>query len=172
VTKRKIFVVGLTHTGKNSLDVALTRLGYSCKHYPHPNQVMQEAARYDVLSDTPVISYMVRLDRHYPDARFILTVREIESWLKSCEVHWKRRRKLKKIQKVNRKRVYGATAFDAERFRKVYIAHEAWVRKHFAGRPDKLLVLNVCGGEGYEKLCPFLGVPVIDKPFPHVNRKI
>lgn len=170
--KSKVFVVGLTHTGKNSLDAALVCLGYTVKHYPHPNQVMQEAQRYDVLSDTPVIPYMAALDKAYPDARFILTVRDIESWLKSCEAHWKKRWKLTKIKRINRKRVYGSVGFDAERFRKVYIAHEARVRKHFADRPGKLLVLNVCAGEGYEKLCPFLGLPVVDKPFPHMNRHV
>ena len=167
-----MFVVGLTHTGKNSLDAALTRLGYTCKHYPHPRRVLEESKLYDVLSDTPVIPYMERLDEAYPDARFILTVREIESWLRSCEAHWKRRWKLPKIKRLNRKRVYGAVGFDTDRFRAVYIAHEARVLAHFADRPEKLLLLNVCAGEGYDKLCPFLGVPVIDEPFPHLNRKI
>lgn len=172
MTKSKIFVVGLTHTGKNSLDAALTGLGYTCKHYPHPNYVMQEAERYDVLSDTPVIPYMERLDLYYPDARFILTVREIESWLVSCEAHWKRRWKLKKIKRINRKRIYGIVTYDAEQFRQVYIKHERKVRDYFEGRAGKLLVLDICGGEGYEKLCPFLRLDVIDKPFPHVNRSI
>jgi len=102
MNKPKIFVLGLTHTGKNSLDAALGGLGYTHRHYPHPNHVLEEAEQYDVLSDTPVIPYMEKLDQKYPDAKFILTVREIESWLKSCEVHWKRRRKLSKIKRINR----------------------------------------------------------------------
>lgn len=172
MSKTKVFVVGLTHTGKNSLDAALTGLGYTCKHYPHPTRVLEEAERYDVLSDTPVIPYMERLDRKYPDAKFILTVRDIDAWLKSCEAHWKRRWRLNKLKRANRMRVYGTVSYDADTFRRVYIEHEARVRKLFRGRKGKLLVLNVCAGEGYEKLCPFLGLQVIDKPFPHVNRKI
>ena len=40
---------------------------------------------------------------------------------------------------------------------------------HFAGRPDDLLVLDVVGGEGWERLCPFLGLAPPDEPFPHFN---
>jgi len=48
--------------------------------------------------------------------------------------------------------------------------HRARVRALFKGRPGKLLILDVCGGEGYEKLCPFLGVPVASDPFPMKNK--
>ena len=38
-------------------------------------------------------------------------------------------------------------------------------------RPDDLLVLDICGGRaGWEVLCPFLGVPVPNTPFPNANR--
>jgi Sulfotransferase domain len=33
--------------------------------------------------------------------------------------------------------------------------------------PERLLVYEV--GDGWEPLCRFLGVPVPDEPFPHVN---
>ena len=172
MTKRKIFVLGLTHTGKNSLDAALRVLGYSCKHYPHPEHVLEEAEKYDVLSDTPVIPYMEKLDAAYPDARFILTVREIESWLISCKEHWRVREEFERAGQANRKRIYGSMDFNRKSFRAVYEKHEARVRKHFGSRPEKLLILDVCGGEGYEKLCRFLGLDVINKPFPHRNRSI
>jgi len=91
--KRKIFVLGLTHTGKNSLDAALEKLGYTYKHYPYPDKVLELAKQFDVLSDTPVIPFMEKLDALYPDARFIITVRDMKSWLESCQSHWKRRPK-------------------------------------------------------------------------------
>ena len=43
------------------------------------------------------------------------------------------------------------------------------VRAYFAGRPDDLLVLDVVGGEGWEKLCPFLGLEPPAEAFPHFN---
>jgi len=68
--------------------------------------------------------------------------------------------------------VYGTINYHEQRFRKIYTDHESRVRKHFEGRTGKLLILNICGGEGYEKLCPFLGLPMKDKPFPHLNKVI
>jgi hypothetical protein len=35
---------------------------------------------------------------------------------------------------------------------------------------DRLLVIDICAREGWETLCPFVGKPIPDAPFPHVNR--
>ena len=168
--KRKIFVLGLTHTGKNSLDAALEKLGYIYKHYPYPDKVLELARQFDVLSDTPVIPFMEKLDALYPDARFIITVRDMKSWLESCQSHWKRRPKREPMQMQNRKRIYGIMYFDPKIFEKVYRKHLARVIEYFKDRPGKLLVIDICGGEGYKELCAFLDVPVIEEKFPHRNR--
>jgi hypothetical protein len=31
--------------------------------------------------------------------------------------------------------------------------------------------MNLVEGDGWEKLCPFLGVPVPSVPFPHLHRR-
>ena len=167
--KSKIFVLGLTHTGKNSLDAVLRGFGYTCKHYPNPKHVLEEAEKYDVLSDIPVILFMEELDKLYPDAKFILTVREIESWLDSTRIHFKTKPHISELQKWTRQQIYGTATYDREIFRKAYRAHKARVLKYFADRPDKLLVFNICGGEGYEILCPFIGEPILKGTFPHAN---
>lgn len=169
--KFKVFVVGLTHTGKNSVDAALARFGYTCKHYPNPKRVIEESEQYDALSDTPVLLFVEALDRIYPDSKFILTVRDLDSWLQSCKEHWARKTGLSELQLWNRISVYGTIKYDEQLFRQAYATHHRRVQDYFRGRPEKLLVLNVCAGEGYEKLCPFLGVPLVEEPFPHRNRK-
>jgi hypothetical protein len=166
----KIFVVGLTHSGKNSVDAALEKYGLTYRHYPNPRRVVEEAELYDIINDTPVIQYIEMMDRLYPTAKFILTVREIESWKKSCKTHWAWK-KPTATQLWNRMSVYGIHGYNARIFERVYRNHHKFVIDYFADRPGKLLVLDVCGGEGYEKLCPFLGLPMIDGPFPHRNRR-
>ena len=42
--------------------------------------------------------------------------------------------------------------------------------EYFRERPKDLLVLNVCAGEGWEKLCPFLNKERPDVPFPYLNK--
>lgn len=163
---RKVFGIGLSKTGTHSLATALRRLGYKTKHFPPPKYVLEMAEEYDALVDTPTIIYMEELDKRYPDALFILTIREIESWVESCRKHWTRTNIDDRAHK-NRSRVYGIAGFDEKVFRQVYHKHHKRVRNLFGDRPGKLLEMNIVAGEGYEKLCPALDKPIIDEPFPH-----
>lgn len=172
MAKGKVFGVGLSRTGTVSLTTALKRLGYKAKHYPHLFQVIELARKLDALTDTPVIVYMEALDRLFPDARFVLTVRDSDTWITSLRRHYTK----KPVERImawklwNRRAVYGMNGFDEDHFRSVQAEHEARVRALFEARPDKLLILDVCGGDGYEKLCPFLGLPVRVEQFPHKNK--
>lgn len=163
----KIFGLGLSRTGTHSLSAALERLGYTSKHYPHLSRVMAEAELYDSLTDTPVIPYMEALDVKYPDAKFILTVRDPKDWIISVELHWKLAKANALSTKKNRILVYGRVDWDKDDFMRVYKKHVAKVRAYFKDRQDKLLVMNIRQGDGYNKLCPFLGLPVLDEPFPY-----
>ena len=64
--------------------------------------------------------------------------------------------------------IYGANIFERERFADVYNRHADDVRAYFRGA-DNFLEVNICGGEGWERLCPFLGKPTPDEPFPKTN---
>jgi hypothetical protein len=61
-------------------------------------------------------------------------------------------------------------AFDAEKLARRRVEHEREVEAFFADAPQRLLVLDICAGEGWEKLCPFLGRPVPRQPFPWDHR--
>ncbi|MEJ7753802.1 MAG: sulfotransferase, partial [Candidatus Limnocylindrales bacterium] len=50
-----------------------------------------------------------------------------------------------------------------------YEGHNRAVAQHFRDRPEALLVMRITAGDGWERLCPFLGQAVPDMPFPHVN---
>lgn len=167
----KVFGVGLSRTGTGSLTAALMQLGYRVKHFPPALEVMAYAERYDALTDSPVGLYVEVLDRLHPGAAFVLTVRDEDGWIESCRKHWAGRNPTTAGWQWNRLAVYGLMTFDEGAFRRVYREHTARVLAHFAGRPQKLLVLDVCGGEGYERLCPFLGGPVLGDPFPYQNKR-
>ena len=72
-----------------------------------------------------------------------------------------------RIRRFLRAATYGTYEFVPERFRYVFRKHIEDVRRHFAGRPDKLIELDIPAGDGWEKLCPFLGRPIPEQPFPH-----
>ena len=44
--------------------------------------------------------------------------------------------------------------------------HTVNVKKYFEERKDDLLILNVTEGDGWEKLCYFLGKEIPDEEFP------
>jgi hypothetical protein len=184
----KIFGIGLSKTGTTSLAAALRRLGIATIDMPYDARTLEELKsgqfrlsilkRYQAVTDIPVAPYYAPLDRIYPGSKFILTVREKASWLRSVEEHWafsvrwaRSNRDFRRFSSFIRTVVYGGSAFDAERYGEAYDRHVAEVGRYFAGRGKDLLVLDVCGGEGYERLCPFLGLPVLDEPFPRSNGK-
>lgn len=180
----KILGIGLSKTGTVSLAKALTRLGIKTKHFPDDKTTQEELRwgkynlsilnEFQALVDIPVAPYYAQLDHLFPSAKFILTTRPTDSWLASLENHFK--------FWVEHQRddyndfvlacTYGVQHFSADRLRYVKELHEANVRSYFAGRPQKLLVLNVFEGQGWNELCAFLDCPVPEEPYPRENPKL
>jgi 3'-phosphoadenosine 5'-phosphosulfate (PAPS) 3'-phosphatase len=176
----KIFGIGLSKTGTTSLASALELLGYRTKDYPglevyQPDDLGTLDARllssYDAFTDTPIPSLYRALDRAFPGSKFILTVRDMEGWLKSCRKQFTQKLADKQNEAHNRLFIdlYGTPVFDEALFRAGYERFVRGVMDYFKDRPQDLLVLNVTAGEGWEKLCPFLGKPIPDLPFPKAN---
>ncbi|MEX0852347.1 MAG: sulfotransferase family protein [Bauldia sp.] len=177
----KVFGIGLSKTGTTSLFAALHRLGYRAATYRHLQALevpgwlngdfsMDYLTLWDAITDLPVATYFHDLDRRYPGSKFVLTCRDIDSWLDSANRHWLRRpMRDDGFGREVRLATYGIVGFDPARFRFVYQAHERNVRWHFRDRPDDLLVMNLAEGDGWPELCRFLGKEAPDEPFPHVQ---
>src|SRR5688572_13581789 len=96
---QKVFGLGLSKTGTTSLGGALNLLGIETIHYPHDQKTYHDLRNgnyrlsileeYQGAVDIPVAPYYAQLDTIYPDSKFILTVRDKDSWLTSAEVHWR-----------------------------------------------------------------------------------
>ncbi|MEZ6067178.1 MAG: sulfotransferase [Planctomycetaceae bacterium] len=128
----------------------------------------------DALTDIQATAYFKELDTAYPNARFVMTVRDETSWLQSMSRHMNEceRRRDPYINKMHQ-RVYRTERFDEAKLKEARAAHEAEVAEHFADRPGKLLVLPIlsqAGDESWRQLCEFLGTARPDVPFPHLNQ--
>ncbi len=136
-----------------------------------------------------------QLDLAYPDSKFILTLRDEDAWLRSWKRQtgdstgdevptrrtWTRplrlwERRIRRILEADfrithqhaRIDIFGTYKFHAERCLYVYRLHQKNALDYFKDRPQDLLVLDICGGDGWEKLCPFLEVePFPGPPFPN-----
>lgn len=187
----KIFGLGLSRTGTKSLTQALRVLGYDTIHYPcdeatyneltHGSYSLSILEEFDGMTDITTVPFYPQLDRAYPGSRFILTARDKEAWLASMKNFWGRKvveegEGLKKPVKMKMRRflraaVYGIFHYNRERLEHVFETHRKTVVDYFAGRPESLLEMNILEGDGWEKLCPFLGVEVPAEDFPFVRNK-
>lgn len=174
-----VFGIGLSKTGTHTLNACLEILGLRSVHYPDPalmldGQFGAAMQGYSAATDISVSAFFRELDAAYPQSRFILTTRAMQPWLASIEDHLRRREHEladPTCPKARlREKLYGSRAFDRATYLVAAARHVQAVRTHFARRPNDLLELDLCAGEGWEKLCPFLGCAVPAAEVPWRNR--
>ena len=172
--RSKVFCIGFAKTGTTSLGKALSDLGYRVTgpnwvHDTFISEIIYTLVDkfvpiYDAFQDNPWPIVYEYLDKNYK-GKFILTTRSSESWLKSMVNHCGTK------ETPFRKWVYGYSnpVGHEDVYIKRYEKHNHDVREYFKGRDD-FLEMSIVNGEGYEKLCPFLGVKMINEKFPHENK--
>ncbi len=165
----KIFGIGLSKTGTNSLTLALQFLGYSAIHYPTN---LQQIEAHDAATDISVTASFEKLDGLFSGSKFILTGRDLEEWLTSSSRHNHKRQSNVNAFALNvQKQLYGTLDYDRELFVQAYERHSARVRSYFSERPNDLLCINVCNDlPTWEPLYHFLEKPIPDSEFPWTNR--
>lgn len=136
---------------------------------------------YRAVVDFPACCAWEELSEKYPEAKVVLTVRDPAAWWKSTlEVIYPTRTMfpgwLKKLVPFTQgwldmtdALVWSGT-FDGrfeDRSYAVGVFEEHTKTVQARCEPGRLLVFEVA--DGWQPLCDFLGVPVPDGPFPHLN---
>ncbi len=188
----KIFGIGFHKTGTTSLAAALRLLGYHTVHGDSRKaehggdegvsllrQIAAEdydlptLSRYQAFTDNPYFSIWRQLHDRFPNARFILTERDETSWLSSCLRYYAGRRiRPMRLWMFGDHADPAGSEQAARSWLTAYRRHNAAIRDHFGPDSEQLLIMNPCTGEGWDKLCPFLGVAPPDRPFPHSNKTL
>lgn len=183
---------GFGRTGTMSLKAALERLGFGpCYHMveclpqgPVHWQTWIDAmnhrpdwettfAGFGAAVDFPVATSYRALADYYPDAKFVLTVRDPERWYESTQEtifapHWieyLRGVEMGKFIQVTINDYFQDRMHDREHLIQRLIEHTEAVKS--AIPPSRLLVFQV--DQGWEPLCEFLGCPVPGGDFPYIN---
>ena len=139
---------------------------------------------YQSIVDWPGVAFWKMLVSANPDAKVILTVRDPARWYESADkTIFSRMRTFSKALERGKdlpdstgelhmrmvKTVVADQSFggrlDRENAISVFNTHNEEVRH--AVPPERLLIYE--SGEGWERLCNFLDVPVPDVPYPRVN---
>jgi hypothetical protein len=162
--------IGLGRTGTVSFCDALRLLGYTRVRHNPPFEMLRDL---EGGADNGVVAFYKYLDYKFPGSKFVLTLRPLESWLESA-AYASRIFPIKSIDDdipiMRRMTIYETVTFDREKYIATYERHHADVRRYFAGRDD-LLEMSIVEGDGWEKLCPFLGLPPPAAPFPFLHRR-
>lgn len=191
----KVFGIGLNKSASSSLLDAWDILGHRKEIYwPESDHYRTEVVMsaftknyklmfdtvdaYTYFKDRPFNvwdTYKV-LDKFYLDSKFILTVRDENKWWDSVDRwlnnlipnhHITEQMRLHKIEVY--KHHFEATKFSKDQFIKYYREYNQKVRDYFKGR-DNFIEMDIPAGDGWNILCPFLGEPIPDIPFPHSNK--
>ena len=166
----KVWVIGLARTGTTTLCSALKLLGY--ERIVH-NPLFEQLRDLDAAADNGCTVFYKYLDYKFPSSKFVLTMRDTESWLESMEYIFGRYPCTREddIAIQRRMLLYGTVGFDRTKLIESYRHHANDVRQYFVNRPNDLLEMNVLEGDGWEKLCPFLETETPPVPFPHSNKR-
>jgi beta-glucanase (GH16 family)/GR25 family glycosyltransferase involved in LPS biosynthesis len=173
--KAPVFAIGLNKTGTTSLHEALILLGYRSCHWQSDEFSDETSALIDGGGPLPfeaytdvasIIERYEELDRRFPSAMFILTVRNLDDWLASRARHVALNRAENALEGQD---LYGWIDIDPLGWRTERLMHHEAVLRYFKDRPHKLLVMDICEGDGWADLCRFLDCPEPREPFPHAD---
>lgn len=163
------WAIGLGRTGTTSFCEALKMLGYEKVIH---NPLFEELKDLEGASDNGCTIFYKYLDYKFPDSKFVLLTRELNSWLDSAEYMHGPVERTNDLMIMRRSLMYGVVEFDRDKFIQAYHRHHDEVKDYFKKRPQDLLEMDITAGDGWEKLCPFLDVPEPDQQFPFRNKRV
>lgn len=173
-----IIGVGFQKTGTSTLREALKILGYKVKDTSsralipvlkgNYTKILQILENYDAVEDIPWYMIYKELDERIPYSKFILTIRDEESWYLSVKRH------IGSLRSAHHEWIYGRgkglPKDDKQNAINTYNKHNQEVVEYFKNRPNDLLIIDFTKGEKWEKLCNFLNKDIPTESFPHYNK--
>ena len=166
---RKIFGIGIGRTATSSLSYALMQLGIKTWHAPamlNRENMVNYTQKFDALTDLWSVTDIgfKELYEMFPNALYILTLRESKSWLNSTKYY----KKLGSISKwfPGYKEMQNKIKLLSIKY---YEDYNASVIEFFKNKPNKLLIMNIPKGNGWKKLCTCLELDEPLEPFPHIS---
>lgn len=170
--KQKVWGVGPGRTGTRTLCKCLELMGYQPIHNPIS---LAAAEEYDSAVEGACLGGYRYLACRHPNSKFILTTRDLFSWIESCRRafdKWPLDRLKSEPEYYsaaikNRLARFGCTEFNRKALIEHYFRHQAEVTNFFVDKPDRLLVVDLTRACSWEPLCSFLGSDIPPVDFPH-----
>ena len=172
----KVICIGMHKTGTTTLGLALLDLGYNVLGARTDladillegkiEETLEVARPYNALQDVPWALLYKELDKKYPNSIFILTERDENNWLNSVLRHFAN------TYIPLHEWIYGKgiALGNEDIYLEKYKKHYKEVKEYFKNKPEDLLIISLSNGDGWIKLCSFLGHEVPNKKFPYANK--
>lgn len=201
--KEKVFCIGANKTGTTSLEQALKDIGYQLGDQYTGEMLLQDFGKRnfkpivefchsaDAFQDAPFsFPYVfIMLDQYFPNAKFILTVRDsADQWYDSmvnfhAKLFGNGKVPTKEVLQKSFYRYEGRPwetnrvlwntpeddVYNKEILTEYYNRHNANVRDYFRTK-DNLIELNLSASGEYKRMCDFLGKKPIGDDFPWLNK--
>jgi hypothetical protein len=176
----KVFGIGLNKTGTTTLasvlqkavggrHVSMNREALKQWRNSEYDKIYKLVDAIDTFEDLPWPLMYKELYARYNDAKFILTIRKSSDvWFDSLNKHTEKKR-----SSESNFLAYGYEypGEYREYFISFYEKHNQEVKDFFAkNAPEKLLTVCWEDGDGWDKICRFLGVEIVTDEFPHRNK--
>lgn len=174
--KQKVFVIGFQKTGTTSLEHALEHLEYrvyggdknllkfdnrdALKDY-----IKDTLQNWDAVQDMPWPLFYKELYDLYPDAKYILTIRDSEKWIRSVVTYFA------SIRIPLHQKIYHVPCAEGNesRYLEVYENINAEILVFFKDKPN-FLIMEMGRNFDYKTLCHFLNLEEIPQGnFPHAR---
>ncbi|WP_430466453.1 sulfotransferase family protein [Winogradskyella ouciana] len=172
--KQKVFIIGFQKTGTTSLEHALQHMGYRVyggdKNLMKftdikelQNYIKTTLKHWDAVQDMPWPLFYKELYNVFPEAKFILTKRNTDEWIRSVV------RYFASIRFPLHRKIYNVPCAEGyeQRYIEVYEKNNKEILEFFKGKPN-FLVLEIGKNFNYQTLCEFLEIEEVPSgSFPH-----
>lgn len=188
IREKKIFIIGFNKTGTKTINEFFSLSGVPSLHWGKGTIAIIMKKRdnmglkllndkyertYILFSDMEYhldlnyahVKYYKKLEKQYPNAKFILNIRDKEKWIKSRNNHLngKYADDLMKIYNLNLSQLN-------EKWRKEYDEHISDVKRYFADKNHKLIIFDI-EKDNIEKLIEFFPEYNLNKNYyKHYNK--
>lgn len=174
--KNKVFILGFQKTGTTSLEHALEFLGYhvyggdkNLMKYTNPEElkayIKVTLKTWDAVQDMPWPLFYKELFDIYPDAKYILTIRDTDKWIRSVVTYFA------SIRIPLHKKIYGVPCAEGyeDRYKELYEQSNTNILNFFKDKSN-FLVMEMDKNFNYETLCQFLNISEVPQgSFPHAR---
>jgi GR25 family glycosyltransferase involved in LPS biosynthesis len=169
-----IFHIGINKSGTLSLNNALNELGILSCHFSdnlinngNPITYLFNEECGDGFLNLKKYPFKAYVDIYFlqekyewlyynfPNSKFILTVRDKKDWIEDRLIGFVDDPSYKESYKENYIKEWST----------FYDEHIDNVKTFFSDKPNKLLIMDIYKGDGFDKLCPFLNLPIREEKF-------